>query len=360
MSYSRMPPLARTLVDAKAVSLGGSTGENRPPTPQEKAAIIVRLLLSQGEALPLETLPEELQAELAQQMGQLRLVDRETVDAVMTEFMQEIEDVGLSFPDSIDGTLEIMDGHISANVASRLRRMAGSNARIDPWPRVTQLGVDRLAPLLNSESTEVAAVLLSKLPIPIAAELLGRVAGERARKIAYAVSQTSAIDPQAVRRIGWALAQQLDAQPAKAFAAGPVERVGAILNLSSQSLRDDVLDGLEADDADFAEMVRQAIFTFHNIPQRISPRDMPKILRLMAHEQVITALAAAKANPRTEAVCDYILNNISPRLAQSLRDELEERGSVSAKDGEAAMAEMVVVIRQLETAGDLIFQRHDS
>lgn len=359
MSYSRMPPLARAVADAKAVSLGGAIGENRPPTPQEKAAIIVRLLLSQGEALPLESLPEELQAELAQQMGQLRLVDRETVDAVMAEFMREIEEVGLSFPDSIDGTLDIMDGHISANVASRLRRMAGANARIDPWPRVTQLGAERLAPLLESESTEVAAVLLSKLPIPVAAEMLGKVPGERARKIAYAVSQTSAIDPQAVRRIGWALAQQLDAQPGKAFAAGPVERVGAILNLSSQTLRDDVLDGLEAEDADFAELVRQAIFTFHNIPQRISPRDMPKILRLMQNEQVITALAAAKANPRTEAVFDYILNNISPRLAQSLRDELEERGSVGAKEGEAAMGEMVLVIRQLEAAGDLIFQRHD-
>lgn len=360
MSFSRMPSLAHALVDAKAVSLGGATGENRPPTPQEKAAIIVRLLLAEGETLPLETLPEELQADLAQQMGQLRLVDRETVDAVMAEFMRDIEEVGLSFPDSIDATLDIMDGHISANVASRLRRMAGTNARIDPWPRVTQLGVDRLAPLLESESTEVAAVLLSKLPIPVAAELLGKVPGIRARKIAYAVSQTSAIDPQAVRRIGWALAQQLDAQPKKAFVAGPVERVGAILNLSSQSLRDDVLDGLESEDADFAEMVRQAIFTFHNIPQRISPRDMPKILRLMQNEQIITALAAAKANPRTEAVCDYILNNISPRLAQSLRDELEERGNVSAKEGEAAMGEMVLVIRQLETAGDLIFQRHDA
>lgn len=359
MSYSRIPPLARAIAGAKAVSLGGVAGESRPPTPQEKAAIIVRLLLSEGEALPLEALPEDMQAELAQQMGQLRLVDRETVDAVMAEFMQEIEGVGLSFPDSIDGTLDIMDGHISANVASRLRRMAGNNARIDPWPRVTQLGADRLAPLLESESTEVAAVLLSKLPIPIAAELLGKIPGERARKIAYAVSQTSAIDPQAVRRIGWALAQQLDAQPGKAFASGPVERVGAILNVTSQTLRDDVLDGLEAEDASFAELVRQAIFTFHNIPQRISPRDMPKILRLMANDQVITALVAAKANPRTEPVFNYILSSISPRLAQSLRDELEERGNVTAAEAEAAMAEMVSVIRQLESAGDLIFQRND-
>ena len=39
------------------------------------------------------------------------------------------------------------------------------------------------------------------------------------------------------------VAEQLEAQPAKAFAEGPVERVGAILNFTPGPTRDDVLEG---------------------------------------------------------------------------------------------------------------------
>lgn len=359
MSKERAISFARSAPVGRPVSIGATLGENRPPTSREKAAIIVRLLLSEGESLPLAELPEELQTELGQQMGQLRLVDRETLASVISEFTQELEDVGLSFPNSLESALDLMDGHISPSAANRLRRMSGSSARADPWMRVVHLPADTLFPILEAESTEVAAVLLSKLDTPKAAALLGRLPGERARRVAYAVSLTGAIDPDTVRRIGFSLAHQLDAQPAHAFAAGPVERVGAILNLSTAATRDRVLDGLETQDAAFADLVRKAIFTFSHIPQRIAPRDVPKIIRLVAPEQMVTAIAAALENPRHTAVADYLLNSMSQRMAQSLRDEVEARGKVSAKEAEEAMTGVIAIIRQLEDAGELVLKRDE-
>ena len=50
---------------------------------QTKAAIVVRLLLNEGADIPLEELPEPLQAQLTQQMGRMRLVDRQTLGAVV-------------------------------------------------------------------------------------------------------------------------------------------------------------------------------------------------------------------------------------------------------------------------------------
>ncbi|NBO20931.1 MAG: flagellar motor switch protein FliG, partial [Rhodobacteraceae bacterium] len=247
------------------------------PQPREKAAIIVRLLLAEGAPLPLASLPEHLQAALAEQMGQMRLIDRATVQAVVDEFLAELDAAGLAFPSGIEGALGLMDGHISQTAASRLRRLAGASAKADPWDRLTALPTERLLPVLDAESVEVAAVMISKLPVPKAAELLGQCPGDRARRIAYAVSLTGNVHPETVRRIGLSLAQQLDAQPARAFEAGPVERVGAILNVSAAATREAVLQGLEAEDADFAEQVKRAIFTFAHIPTRIAPRDVPKI-----------------------------------------------------------------------------------
>lgn len=326
----------------------------RDPSPREKAAIIVRLMLAEGAPIQLSTLPEHIQAALAEQIGHMRLVDRTTLDRVVADFVTELEQVGLSFPGGIEGALSIMDGHITPSAASRLRRLAGASAKADPWDRLVALPLDRLMPALEQESVEVAAVMLSKLPVAKAAELLGKLPGEKARRVAYAVSMTGNVDPETVRRIGLSLAAQLENQPARAFDTGPVERVGAILNISPAATREQVLRGLDEDDAAFADLVRRAIFTFVHLPARVQPRDVPKITRVVPQVQLVAALAAAAGKPAEEAAAAFILGNLSQRMAQTLRDEIAARGRVKDREAEDAMAAIIQAIRSLEAAGELV------
>lgn len=345
-------PLARITPAQRSVAVA------RPPrrllTPQEKAAVIVRFLLTQGTPLPLAQLPEQMQTSLAEHMAALRLIDRETLDQVLAEFSGQLESVGLAFPGGLEGAIHAMDGHISAAAATRLRRKAGATSGLDPWERLTTLPPERLIPILDAEAVEVAAVILSKLPVPRAAELLGKLPGERARRIAFAVSQTGNVDPATVRRIGCAILAQIDSAPPRAFERGPVERMGAILNISPTATRDDVLRGLEAEDQGFAEQVKKAIFTFGHIPQRVSPRDVPKVIRLVAQPALVLALAWAQGREGLEEAGEFLLANMSQRMAQALREEAAGAGRVKERDAEGAMNQIVGAIRQLEEAGELV------
>lgn len=335
----------------------------QPQTPSNlsrkaKAAIVVRLLLNEGADIPLEELPEDLQAQLTKQMGAMRLVDRTTLSSVVAEFADELDSIGLSFPGGIAGALESLDGRISKQTAARLRKEAGVRQYGDPWARLRDMSSEKLLPVLENESIEVAAVLLSKIDVPRAAELLGKLPGPKARRITYAVSQTSAVTPDAVDRIGLSLAAQLDAEPLKAFDDGPVERVGAILNSTASVTRDDVLEGLDETDAGFADLVRKAIFTFANIPKRIAPRDIPRVIRELEQDLLITALAGAEAAGMQESA-DFILENMSGRMADQLREEVGEREKVKAAEYEEATAEIVTKIREMEAAGDLLLVVQD-
>ncbi|MBW4708494.1 flagellar motor switch protein FliG [Roseobacter sp. YSTF-M11] len=324
-----------------------------------KAAIVVRLLLNEGADIPLEDLPDEMQAQLTKQMGAMRLVDRDTLASVVSEFADELESIGLSFPGGIAGALESLDGRISKQTAARLRKEAGVRQYGDPWARLRDLNAEKLLPVLENESIEVAAVLLSKIDVARAAELLGKLPGPRARRITYAVSQTSAVTPDAVDRIGLSLATQLDAEPLKAFDSGPVERVGAILNSAPSITRDDVLEGLDETDAGFADLVRKAIFTFANIPKRIAPRDIPRVVRELEQEVLVTALAGADA-AGMKASADFILENMSGRMADQLREEMEEREKVKSSEMEEAAATIVASIREMEAAGELLLVVEES
>lgn len=334
-----------------------STGDERrrpPVSPREKAAIIVRLLLAEGAPIKLSGLPEDMQTALAAQMGRMRRVDRHTLQEVIQEFVGELEEVGLSFPGGLEGALSIMDGHITTNAATRLRRMSGGNSSVDPWERLVNVPLDILVRALEEESVEVAAVVLSKLPVPKAAELLSRLPGARARAVAYAVSLTGNIDPDTVRRIGASLATQVDQQPLKAFDAAPGDRVGAILNIAAALTRDEVLKGLQETDADFAEAVRKNIFTFEHIARKLAARDVPKVVRVVDQPVLVTALAAGLNNPEQADSAEHILTNLSQRMAQSLREEIAGRGKIKEKDAEEAMAAIISAIRQLEGSGEVV------
>lgn len=319
-----------------------------------KAAIVVQLLLNEETDIPLTNLPEEQQAELTLLMGNMRYVDRETLNMVIEEFSNELEQVGLSFPGDMAGALTALDGKISPRTAMRLRKEAGVRQTGDPWQRINALEVERIERLVMSEATEVAAVMMSKIDVGKAAQVLARLPGDKARRISYAVSMTTGVTPDAVDRIGLALAAQLDAEPPKAFQAKPEERLGSILNYSNAAVREELLGDLEKEDEEFANAVRKAIFTFANVPERLNAIDVPKITRDVKPESLATAIAAANGgSEEDQRAAEFLLENMSKRMADNIREEADAKGSVKPKVGEKAMNEVVGAIRDLVSVGEI-------
>lgn len=318
---------------------------------REKAAVIVRLLLSEGAEPPLKALPERLQTALTEQMGRMRAVDRDTLRAVAEDFCQRIDAFGLAFPGGIADALALLEGHISSAAAQPLKKLTGAAPADDPWPAIAALPIERLAPLLSRESPEVGAIILSKLPAARAAELLASLPGDRARRLAYGVAQTGKVAPATVHKIGATLAQEFASVPPRAFDMGPGERVGAILNLSPAATRDEVLAGLADEDAEFADAVRKSIFTFAHIPARLDPRDVPKAVRGV--DQAVLVRALAGAGGPLQDVAEFILAAMSQRLAATLREEMAEIGKVKERDAEQAQTAIVGAIRDLVDAGEI-------
>ena len=103
--------------------------------------------------------------------------------------------------------------------------------------------------------------------------------------------------------------------------------------------------------AEFAGRVRKAIFTWANIPRRIDPRDVPRIVREVDAMTITRALAGAAGD--NAPTVGFLLSGLSSRLADSMREEMETIGKVTAKDAEEAMNAVVAAIRRMEQAGEL-------
>ncbi|RYH03302.1 flagellar motor switch protein FliG [Salipiger sp. IMCC34102] len=323
-------------------------------TRQRKAAIIVQLLINDGNRLALSSLPERIQEDLTREIAAIRLVDRDTVNAVAEEFVALLDAIGLSAPGDPLATLEAMSDLISPELLATLREKIESGGQVERWGTVLNLDDATIRQILETEDLQVSAVLLSKLPVARAARLLGALPGERARRIAVAVKTTGDIAPVAVTRIGQALAASYGSLRQPAFGKAPSARMGDILNSSSSKARNTMLGDLEEADRDFATDVRRAIFTFEDIPDRLEQFDVPGCLRDVDPTELArgVAFAIAEGGQLREAA-DFLLNGLSQRMAQQIRDAGDDMGEIPTSDGEDAVGAIAAVIRDQADAGTI-------
>ena len=78
---------------------------------------------------------------------------------------------------------------------------------------------------------------------------------------------------------------------------------------------------------------------------------MPRITREVDQAVLIRALSST-SGPEGEAA-NFILSNLSQRMADGLREEIEGLGKVAPREVESAGNELVAAIRRLESQGDL-------
>lgn len=319
-----------------------------------KAAMVVQILLRDGGDLPLAQLPEDAQARLTKELGALNLIDRATLHSVAEEFARELSDVGLTPPGSIEAALKSLDDRISPATAARLRDEAAGRSGSDPWVMVLNLDVEDMVPITQAESPEVSAILLSKLPTAKAAKLLGLLNGADARRIAYAMSKTTNIRLDAISRIGTGLAQNYCGAALPAFSNTAESRIGAILDSTAAAKREEILEGLLADDKVFGEGVRKSIFTFEDIPDRVAEMDVPKIMRDIDPSELVRALASATAaGGALDAGASHLLENRSKRMAENLREEMAEAGTIKQAEAESVQNAVVTAIRDAADAGTI-------
>ena len=316
----------------------------------QKAAIVVHLLLSEGADPGVADLPPAAQRRLAHALGSLRGLDRAALRDVVAEFAAELDAAGLRMPRDLPEALRALDGRLSPDVLADLAAQSGARGLgAGAWRALDGLADEALSALLAAETPEVSAVVLSQLPPGRAARLLAEAGPDRGGDVAAAFARTAAIGPDAVSAIALSLGRAAGARPPAGLPDAPEARVGAILNAATTATRGALLDRLEAEAPDFAARVRGAVFSWEDVPTRLDPRDVPRVLRDVDDGALLAALGAEPDGP----VATFLMGAISKRLAEQMRGQIEEAGPVAPDDAEAGRSAVAAAIRALDDAGTL-------
>jgi flagellar motor switch protein FliG len=133
--------------------------------------------------------------------------------------------------------------------------------------------------------------------------------------------------------------------------AGGIDSLVRILNSVDRGTERHLLEALEESDAELVEEIRKRMFVFEDIV-KLSNQAIQRVLKEIDNRDLAVALKGS-----TPEVAKVIYSNISTRLQEMIKEDIEVMGPVRVRDVEEAQQKIVNTIRQLDDSGEIIIQR---
>ena len=292
--------------------------------------------------------------DIAQTIAELRTVTTDQEDEVLEEFESLLmagKYVSMGGIDFARGTLEKAMGPRRAQ--SMLDRVTATTT--GGFYLLRNIAPNQIAPFISKEHPQTIALILSQLDPSQAAGVLNILPEELQSEVTYRVAAMENISPQVLREIEDTLANELQAiLTGQITEIGGPKKVAEILNMTGRSTEKAVLERLDSQDPEIAEEIRNMMFTFDDIAN-LTDREIQMVLREVDTKDLATALKGSAPEMQ-----DRIFSNVSERVSQMIREEMEFSGPIRMSDVEEVQLRVVQTVRQLEEAGQVTVTRGES
>ncbi len=315
-------------------------------TGAEKAAILLLTLGEEAASEVFKGLEESEIRRIGQAMARMHEIPTATVARVLDEFRREmIQPRGV-----VTNTRTFLSNSLSRALDPGKARTIVNDLVTPPKPKglkALQVAEPKgVARLLQNEHPQICAVVLSTLDPKKISKILSFFPPEKMSDILLRMGKLEKISPEFLREIEEVFnLSPTDSDREAPIPAGGVKLVAQALNAMPKTLENTAIEMLQNVDADLADTIRKAQFTFEDL-LGVDDRSFQAILREVNRDVLVVALKAASAEMQ-----EKVYQNISERAAQMIKEDLEATGPVKVTEVENARQELITVARRLEEEG---------
>ncbi|MFC4387396.1 flagellar motor switch protein FliG [Gracilibacillus marinus] len=321
-------------------------------TGKQKAAI---LLISLGPDVSAQVYkfltPEEIE-QLTLEISSVKKVDNEQKAAILEEFQEialaqdYISQGGIGYAKTV---LEKALGTDKANdILSRLT----SSLQVKPFDFARKAEPSQIINFIQNEHPQTIALVLSYLDSEQSAQILSDLPQELQADIAKRIAVMDSTSPEIIAEVEQILERKLSTTVTQDYTqTGGIQAVVDVLNGVDRSTERTILDALEIDDPELAEEIRKRMFVFEDIVT-LDNRAIQRVIREVENDDLRLSLKVA-----SDEVKDIVFSNMSTRMAETFKEEMEFMGPVRLRDVEEAQSRIVSVVRRLEEIGEIVIAR---
>jgi flagellar motor switch protein FliG len=321
-------------------------------TGRQKAAILLISLGPEVSAQIFKHLREEEIEQLTLEIANVRKVDSVEKESIMSEFHQICLAQEFISQGGITYAKDILEKALGSQKALDIINRLTATLQVRPFDFARKADPAQILNFIQNENSQTIALVLSYLQSDQASIILSALPQEKQADVAKRIALMDSTSPEVISQVERVLEQKLSATVTQDYTnAGGITSIVQILNGVDRGTERTILDSLEIQDPELAEEIKKRMFVFEDIVN-IDNRSIQRIIRDIENADLQLALKVA-----SEEVREAIFKNMSKRMAETFREEMEFMGPVRLRDVEEAQTRIVATIRRLEESGEIIIAR---
>ena len=330
------------------VRIGEKAADTLPGV--RKAAILMIMIGPEASSAILRALDEEEVQAIMREIARVQALAPEEAEGVLEEFYQ----MSLAHDYVLKGGVEYARKVLinafgpeeARKIISRLVKTI-SNETLS-FDAIQKTDPQQLAKFIHNEHPQTIALILSHLNASQAAGLLSSLPAETRSDVALRMASLDEISPEIVTRIAAVIGTKLKALgEVSREAYGGVNALAEMLNRLDSTTSMEILENIERADPKLGENVRHLMFVFEDL-LLLDINGVKEVLAKVDRKILTVALKGT-----SDKMKDHILQAMSQRAADMMREDMDSLGPIKIKEVEAAQQQIIAVVRQLESDGVL-------
>lgn len=321
-------------------------------TGRTKAAILLIALGPERSANLFSHMHDDEIEELTLEIANLNKISPEQRAEVLEEFYQICLAQEFISEGGINYAKDVLEKAMGSQKALEIINKLTSSLQVKPFDFVRKTDANQLLNFIQNEHPQTLALILSYLNPNQAAQILSALPQDKQAEVAQRIATMESTSPEIIKEVEMVLERKLSSMVTQDYSAtGGIQSIVDILNSVDRGTEKYILETLEIQDAELVEEIRKKMFVFEDIVN-LDSVGIQRFIREVDNNELAVALKAAG-----DEVKEMIFANMSKRMAEMLREDMDFMGPVRLRDVEEAQQKIVNIIRKLEDANEIVIAR---
>lgn len=337
-------------------------------TPSQRAAVVIAMLGETAAKPIVERLDDAAIANIAGSLETITFLAREQLIEIVIDFLRHLRRSNGALRGGAGEARKIMEGVLDE---PRLKLLFGADQSenqapvvapklenlSDIWAELARREPPKIAAYLSGLTPNIIALVLRNLETTLCSELICLLDEEVQTKVLGEMVNPPPPAPEIDGVIARMVKMEFLQAPevAEADDGTQLGGIGEMLSLVPTERRKSLMGFLQDSHADKVDSIQRGMFAIEDLPKILGRNQIPILFKSLDQAFLLEVLSVMQA--QYSEVSEYFLSNISNRMADSMRSELERINAPAAAAAEQIEKDFLTKMMELKRDGVIEVQR---
>ncbi len=321
----------------------------RELTRQQKAAAVIVSLGTDKASKIYKYMESEDVEHLTMEVAKLGFVDADTSEEALKEYYQLCMTSKAVTEGGMEYARAVLEKAYGPQAAEMMLDKLTKTMKTREFDFLSKADGKSLFNALQQERPQTIALVLSYVDPDKAAMVIEGLDKARQVQVVQSIASMDSASPAAVKVVQDEISKRFESLfDSKAVEIGGIDHVASIMNNVDRTNEKSIFERLSKKDEALVDEIRKRMFTFEDIFD-MDDRSVQRFIRDCDPRDLVLSIKGAP-----KEVAEKLFANMSTRMAETMRDDLEVTTNVRMRDVEEAQQRVVSIIRSLEERNELI------